>query len=361
MTGTDAPKGPSADAPATPTARAESGGREASATLAALLSLLFPGLGHIYARQTFRGLCWILGAWLLSISLVVLLRANANAFVVVLPLLVCGAAGIWVGTTVDAVRILRRHRGPALSNLKTVFAGLLIFAFGQAHSRLLRTWVVEAFKMPSGSMIPTLLVADHFLVDKVRSPARGDLLVFPYPEHPTQEFIKRVVGLPGDRLTFRDGHPIINGIEVPSCYVGTASYKDCDSPVTEHRGKVYLETLGDRRHLTFYDDAMEGSRRYEGPYVVEPGEVFVIGDNRDNSHDSRMWYGGRGGGVPIATHHGVPFVVWLSSDDKGAADWSRFGLDLEKPHLPESMASLEQGFDRCLAERAGYIASRLDP
>ena len=115
-----------------------------------------------------------------------------------------------------------------------------------ACAMALRAFVVEAFKIPSGSMIPTLQVGDHIFVNKFTygpaipwthkrvwngmPPSRGDVMVFAFPEHPEQDFIKRVIAVPGDRLEARGGHPIINGWEVPSCRVGPYNYLEGEPP-----------------------------------------------------------------------------------------------------------------------------------
>jgi signal peptidase I len=200
-------------------------------------------------------------------------------------------------------------------------------------------------------MIPTLLAGDHIMVDKTRAPERGDLLVFPFPEHPNQTFIKRVIGMPGDHLFFRKGHPVINGREVPSCRVGRATYEDADLSRLHHAGDLYLEVIGDRRYLTFYDESL-GFQEDQGPFDVREGEVFVVGDNRWNAHDSRMWFGGQGGGVPLTTVGGVPFVVWLAVRGDGI-DWSRTGRDLRAVHLPLSATDLQPQLDECLARVGG--------
>jgi signal peptidase I len=321
---------------------------KASPSIAALLSLLLPGLGHVYARQTRRGMWWLAT---LLVGLLVLgasVRIGPKAFVLVLAIVVFDAAGIRLATVIDAAWAVRRRPGPRAPAPRVLLAAFLILAVIEMNTLGVRRFIVEAFKIPSGSMIPTLLVGDHIFIDKLRSPTRGDLIVFPFPEHPNQDFVKRIVGLPGDRLRFRNGHPVVNDVEVPSCYVGRASYAEPDSPMASHEGKVYLEKLGDRAHLAFYDDSFVGFQEEQGPYVVKDGEVFVIGDNRHNAHDSRMWWGGRGGGVPLATVRGIPFVVWMSANENGV-DWSRFGLALDGAHLPASMASLQPALDKCLA------------
>jgi signal peptidase I len=231
----------------------------------------------------------------------------------------------------------------------------------------LRTFVIEAFKIPSGSMIPTLMVGDHIFVNKFSygpaipytrarvwtsmPPKRGDVIVFAFPEHPEQDFIKRVIATPGDRLEARNGHPIINGWEVPSCRIGEWMYNDYESPITRHEGDLYVEYLGSESYLTFYDRASGAFPEYQGPYAAGAGEVWVMGDNRNNSHDSRMWFGGRGGGVPFENIRGRALFVWLSVSDNGL-DWSREGAPvMGVPRLPPAAKGLQAQLDRCLKTR----------
>jgi signal peptidase I len=231
----------------------------------------------------------------------------------------------------------------------------------------LRAFVIEAFKIPSGSMIPTLMVGDHIFVNKFSygpaipythsrvwthmPPRRGDVMVFAFPEHPEQDFIKRVVAIPGDKLEARDGHPVINGWEVPSCRVGAWSYSDFDSAVSRHDGDLFMEYLGTESFLTFYDRASGPFPENQGPFFAKEGEVWVMGDNRNNSHDSRMWFGGQGGGVPFENIRGRALFVWLSVSDNGI-DWSREGAPvMGLPRLPPSAAALQPEFQRCLSQR----------
>jgi signal peptidase I len=240
-------------------------------------------------------------------------------------------------------------------------------AMAVAVAFALRAFVIEAFKIPSGSMIPTLMVGDHIFVNKFSygpaipyshsrvwtsmPPHRADVMVFAFPEHPDQDFIKRVIALPGDKLEARNGHPILNGWEVPSCRVGAWTYNDYDSPITRHEGDLYVEYLGDESYLTFYDRASGVYPEYQGPYFVKPGEVWVMGDNRNNSHDSRMWFGGQGGGVPFENIRGRALFVWLSVSDSGM-DWSREGAPvMGRPRLPPAAKSLDPQLDQCLKNR----------
>jgi signal peptidase I len=231
----------------------------------------------------------------------------------------------------------------------------------------LRTFVIEAFKIPSGSMIPTLMVGDHIFVNKFSygpaipytharlwtsmPPKHGDVIVFAFPEHPEQDFIKRVIAVEGDKLEARGGHPIINGWEIPSCRVGTWAYSDYDSPISRHEGDLFVEYLGDQSYLTFYDRGAGVFPELQGPYFAKQGEVWVMGDNRNNSHDSRMWFGGRGGGVPFENIRGRALFVWLSVSDNGM-DWSREGAPvMGRARLPAAAQGLEPELERCLKSR----------
>lgn len=240
-----------------------------------------------------------------------------------------------------------------------------------AVAMALRAFVFEAFKIPSGSMIPTLQVGDHIFVNKFTygpaipwthkrlwsrmPPKRGDVIVFAYPEHPEQDFIKRVIAVPGDRLEARGGHPIINGWEVPSCSAGNFSYTESQDGA-RHEGEVFVEFLEDEAYLTLYD-RQSLTNEHQGPFDVKPGEVYVMGDNRNNSHDSRMWFGGQGGGVPFENIKGRALFVWLSVSE--TIDWSRlFAPVMGRPpsHGPIpgthfALESLEGAIEACLRKQ----------
>jgi signal peptidase I len=255
---------------------------------------------------------------------------------------------------------------------------------------LLRAAVVEAFKIPSGSMLPTLQIQDHIFVNKLAygppipftstrlferlPPKRGDVMVFEYPDpNPAaerQDFIKRVIAVEGDTLEVRDGHPIINGWTVPSCRVGDYAFDEGPEGVKTSdlkHGELYMEYLGEYAYLTLYEFRDGEERRpeaerkplrgkYEGPYHVKPGETWVLGDNRNNSSDSRAWNGGRGGGVPAANIKGRAMFVWLNFKKNGWPDVDRlFTHVLGTPKLPVGApADVLAGIDRCLKQRPPF-------
>jgi signal peptidase I len=191
-----------------------------------------------------------------------------------------------------------------------------------AIALLLRAFVVEAFQIPSGSMIPTLEVGDHIFVSKfsygltipftntkiaqLGDPKRGDIIVFKYPLDQSTDYIKRVVGLPGDALEMRDGELYVNGHAVPRERVPRAyQYTDTSQGSSQGDSELWMETLDGRKHATI-QERIHGPRDF--PRTVVPGgHVFVMGDNRDNSSDSRVW-----GFVDKDLIKGRALIVWWS-------------------------------------------------
>ncbi len=163
-----------------------------------------------------------------------------------------------------------------------------------------RTWVVQAFKIPTGSMEQSLLIGDHLLVNKfVYAPAataaermllpigeyqRGDVLVFKYPEDPERDFIKRLIGLPGETIELRQSRVFING-----------------EPIAE----PYLDAMRQDGHMP------PDIRGTFGPQVVPEGHLFMMGDNRGDSQDSRYW-----GALPVGNVKGRAFVLYWSYESE---------------------------------------------
>ena len=199
---------------------------------------------------------------------------------------------------------------------------------------LFRSFLFEPFKIPSGSMIPTLLIGDFIVVNKfsygirlpvlnkkilaVGEPERGDVVVFRYPIDPGVNFIKRAVGLPGDTITYRDKQLFVNGDKVTQIPAGRfkSSEVKCTTPALD--AILIDEQLGEANHKIL---AHTDNRGRNGQWVVPEGHYFMMGDNRDRSNDSRAW-----GFVPEENLLGRAVGIWLNFDfDKGCADLSRVG------------------------------------
>ena len=160
----------------------------------------------------------------------------------------------------------------------------------------IRAFVIQAFKIPSGSMKPTLLIVDHILVNKfiygikapfvdryimpIKKPKRGDVVVFKWPRDEKKDFIKRVVGIEGDTIEIKNDVLYVNGEKIKKAYVG--KYRDDNIAVADK----YLELFDKSQHYIL--DEYIRHENY-GPVIVPKNSIFVMGDNRDNSHDSRYW------------------------------------------------------------------------
>ncbi len=201
---------------------------------------------------------------------------------------------------------------------------------------VLRSFVVEPFRIPSGSMMPTLLAGDFILVNKfsygvrlpvidtkiipVGKPERGDVLVFRYPKNPSIDYIKRVVGLPGDKVAYYNKQLFING--EPATQTGLGTYDGVGAGVTMAGAQIRSENLTGVEHNILID-SQKGT--LEGEFQVPDGRYFVMGDNRDNSNDSRYW-----GVVPEENLVGKAFMIWMNWDSTaGGVTWSRIGNDIK--------------------------------
>ena len=195
---------------------------------------------------------------------------------------------------------------------------------------LVRAFVFEPFHIPSGSMIPTLLVGDFIFVNKMSyglrvpfsdpsrvhklwesPPQRGDVVVFKNPAHPDIDYVKRVVGLPGDRIEIRDNVLFVNAVEQKQresgeyVYKEHSDYTDTDIEVVT---RLAIETLDGHPHTIIVrkDNAFPRN----GSFIVEEGRLFMMGDNRDNSQDSRIE--GGPGQVPFSYILGKASFIWIS-------------------------------------------------
>lgn len=202
-----------------------------------------------------------------------------------------------------------QDKAPKHKSLWREYAEALIVALVLAM--VIRTFIVQAFKIPSESMLETLQVGDHLLVNKFlygvkwpftntyivkgADPQRGDIIVFEYPNNPILDYIKRIVGVPGDVIEVRNKQLYRNG-----------------QPVKE----AYIRNIEPNR--------IEPTRDNFGPVTVPADKYFVMGDNRDNSQDSRFW-----GFVDRSAIRGKAWRIYWSSEGLGNVRWNRFGKLVE--------------------------------
>lgn len=195
---------------------------------------------------------------------------------------------------------------------------------------VIRSFVFEPFRIPSGSMIPTLTQGDYIFVKKYSyglrwpvierkffetgHPERGDVVVFRLPSDPSINYIKRVVGLPGDTIGYRDHQVIVNGVPMPITREGEVDGNDL--------GMVYVEELDGRKHEIRI--SRPSSKATERTYTVSEGHYFMMGDNRDNSQDSRFI-----GEIPETHLVGKAVRIWMHMDGLEWPDWGRIGTKIE--------------------------------
>lgn len=243
-------------------------------------------------------------------------------------LLVTG--GIWLADALVARgrgKRERRHLTALVVEYARAFFPVILVVF------LLRAFLVEPFRIPSGSMLPSLVVGDFILVNKytygirlpivnvklleVGAPRRGDVMVFRYPHNPSINYIKRVVGVPGDRIVYSRKTLYINGRIMAQTPKG--SYRFSEGAGQWITARRLEEDLDGVRHDILLDDRIS-----QGPVEIEvpPGKYFVMGDNRDHSNDSRFW-----GFVDDRLIVGKAFLIWFSLDAAGDGwvNWGRIG------------------------------------
>lgn len=200
---------------------------------------------------------------------------------------------------------------------------------------VLRSFIAEPFRIPSNSMMPTLLTGDFILVNKfnygiripilgskiigIGDPQRGDVIVFRYPKDPSTPFIKRVVGVPGDEIAYYNKALYINSEQVGQEHVGTFTGYGSGHGMTG--ASLRIEHLGTVDHEILVQNNRSGAPIKK---VIPQGQYFVLGDNRDNSRDSRYW-----GTVPDELLIGRAFTIWMNWDWGHGIDWGRIGTSIQ--------------------------------
>lgn len=240
---------------------------------------------------------------------------------------------------------------------RPVVAVALTWVLFVAGSLAIRFNVIESFKAPSQSMVPTIHVNDHFFIKKYITPkimaSAGNVVVFEKPTNPLDNpqnsfagvsFVKRIIGIGGDRVEIVDSQLFINGKPVPRCYVGQWSYNSTDTvsgKVVEQKSAFWLEKLGTRVYGILEDFEQDSFDEF----TVPKNHVFVMGDHRDRSSDSRFF-----GAVPHKNLIGPATRVWwqFSETDADKSSLNRLGVNLQGPPIPQPVQ--QKQFKKCLDE-----------
>jgi signal peptidase I len=288
------------------------------ALITALLCYPLPGPGFYLLGRPGRFRAWLAAgvvAWALVVAGVWL--PVPKLFVIAMTVLLAS----WL-TSVAATAItkpaavgVKRALLTAVLMIVAVRVGTFAVAFG----------LVEAFHIPSGAMMPTLRVGDRLMIRKGHGHIqRGDIVVFKYPRDPSTDYVKRVVAAGGDTVEVRGGVLMINGSPLGQPLDEPCTYRDEHAPIpdgAEQPCKLLRETNAGRAYTIM--QMPDRTAADFPPQTIGAGEVFVMGDNRDNSHDSRHW-----GPLPVALIKGTATLTWWSQDANGI-HWSRVGRAIE--------------------------------
>jgi len=280
---------------------------------------LMPGLGQLYNGQPTKAFVFYsITAWVWPLVLsVIFLHSPLNPpFNIALPAIL--SAGLWIAIISDAVLVAKRdgrdYRRKSF-NKWYFYAGILAVVMlidEVGRTDFIRSYF-QAFKIPSGNMTPTLLVGDHIYIDKSiqhqwANPARGDVIVFKFPEDEKKDFIKRVIGIPGDIVEIKNKKVLINSVPLDD-----ESYTQRIDP------GIIDRTINPRDNF--------------GPVTVPPLNYFVLGDNRDQSLDSRFW-----GFVELSKIKGKAIALYWSWDNENSrVRWERIGIKLQSNSGEETL------------------------
>lgn len=273
--------------------------------VAGLFTFFSIGLGHIYTGEAKRGIMLFLGQGFLLLLVPLLLVTSP--IIALVCLLTCGFA-YFIFCFLDSIKCARSNN--MKYQLKKYNKWYVYFSYWVLMSLILQPIVeagikgnvVQAYKIPSGAMMPTLLIGDQILVNKYvykkQTPQRGDIAVFEFPKDPTTDYIKRVIGIGGDLVEIKDKKLFVNGVLQNETFV-------------IHTGKHFISSNIPRDNF--------------GPYTVPLNTLFFMGDNRDNSYDSRFW-----GIVDNEKVKGKAICFYWSWDkDSSKIRWDRIGQSIK--------------------------------
>jgi signal peptidase I len=291
--------------------------------LAALLSLLCPGLGQLYNTQLRRALTFgALVATANAVTLVLLARmaVSVHIMIAIIPVVTFLVAAVLYGI-VDAIIGARRLKQVELRRFNRAWVYIAVAVAWIVLNELSTNAVATAsYNIPSGSNIPTLLVGDYLMAEKGyysrNEPRRGEIAIFKLPSAPKIDYVKRIVGLPGDTIQMIGGRLYINGAPAARERVEDETVA---RGATTLRIPHYIETLpGGHRYRIREERGDDGALDNTPPYLVPADHYFVLGDNRDNSQDSRVL--SEVGFIPRGNFRDRPTYIYWSRD------LSRMGL-----------------------------------
>jgi signal peptidase I len=280
--------------------------------LAAFLSLMTAGLGQMAIGHWRRGAFWYAVVLSLAVGMVV---TSALTLPRAMWALFALAVTAQIAAVVDTFRLSRPAVLPGAGAILLILLGFgVYYEILAGHARRL---VVESFRMPSPSMYPTIDPRDHFFVNKRPGQyRRGDVVLFKYPLDPEITYAKRIVAIGGDTLEIRAGQLVVNGTSVDRAQTG----EPCRPAPLAAACTVWRERLDGREYRVITDD--DGRALDFEARTVPPGNVFVMGDNRDNSNDSRVW-----GPVKAELLLGRMTWIWWSSGPEGIR-WERMNQEI---------------------------------
>jgi len=248
---------------------------------------------YLFIAVVFTGFVWVIDKWFFEAKRNQVVQSSSQMH--------------------TGVEISGKGKEPIIVEYSKSFFPVLLIVF------LLRGFIVEPFRIPSGSMLPSLYIGDFILVNKfaygvklpiinkkiieLDQPERGDVVVFRYPRDPDLDYIKRVIGLPGDHIAYYNKVLYVNGKPIERIFIG--QYKGPG----QTSANEYSEKLKGSEHAMLLLPARPNN--LQGEYIVPEGMYFVMGDNRDNSNDSRVW-----GPVPESNLLGKAFMIWMHYSDE---------------------------------------------
>ena len=294
-------------------------GKPRNSWVAGILTFMFPGLGHVYCGEWWKGIKVYPSYWFIVLcGIGVLVWIPIPRVNVLMFMLIWGATNVYV--IKDVIATARRANNPyELRRFNRWYVYIIIMivvglGHGLVNQYVINTILFRSYKIPVGSMAPTLVEGDHVVTDKLtyryQAPKRGDIVIFKYPEDETKQFLKRIIGMPGETIQIKN----------KTVYVNEKAVDDMAYTIRLDPGII---------------DGSKNPRDNFGPTVVPPQSYFVLGDNRDQSLDSRFF-----GSVEREKITGKVNVIYFSIPKNWPAEkikWARIGLlPYWRGHLSES-------------------------